>query len=79
MPAFAAGADAPEDARIERLVGVRGLSLEEARRRVAAQATDAERLALADLVVDTGGTLDETLARADALWENLAARVGGAA
>ncbi|KQQ01602.1 MULTISPECIES: dephospho-CoA kinase [unclassified Rathayibacter] len=64
---------APEAARIDRLVRLRGLSEPEARARVGAQATDEQRLALADVVLDSSGTLDETLARTDALWEHLSA------
>ena len=59
--------------RIRRLVEVRGMSPQEAEGRVAAQASDAERLAVADVVIDTNGTMDETIAAVDALWE----RVGG--
>ncbi|PPF12372.1 dephospho-CoA kinase [Rathayibacter sp. AY1G1] len=63
---------APQHLRIERLVALRGLTEEEARARVSSQASDEERLALADVVIDSSGTLEETLARTDALWERLA-------
>ncbi|PPF19415.1 MULTISPECIES: dephospho-CoA kinase [unclassified Rathayibacter] len=63
---------APQHLRIERLVARRGLTEEEARARVSSQASDEERLALADVVIDSSGTLEETLARTDALWERLA-------
>ena len=63
--------DAPAAQRIERLVAHRGMPRDEAERRVAAQASDAERLALADHVVDATGTLDDTLRSADAVWERL--------
>ena len=62
----------PQHLRIERLVALRGLTEEEARARVSSQASDEERLALADVVIDSSGTLEETLARTDALWERLA-------
>ncbi|KQQ19694.1 dephospho-CoA kinase [Rathayibacter caricis DSM 15933] len=62
---------APQDVRIERLVTLRGLSETEARARVTSQASDEERLALADRVLDSSGTLEQTLARADALWAEL--------
>ncbi|AND16380.1 dephospho-CoA kinase [Rathayibacter tritici] len=62
---------APQRTRIERLVAVRGMTEEQARARVSSQASDEERLALADVVIDASGTLDETLAQADALWERL--------
>ncbi|MCS5488243.1 dephospho-CoA kinase [Curtobacterium flaccumfaciens pv. beticola] len=63
--------DAPAEQRIERLVAHRGMSREEAERRVASQASDAERLALADHVVDATGTLEATIRSADAVWEQL--------
>nr|BFF14025.1 hypothetical protein GCM10025699_53280 [Microbacterium flavescens] len=44
---------------------------DEAGRRIDAQADDATRLAAADLVVDASGTLDETRAHADELYERL--------
>jgi dephospho-CoA kinase len=66
-------AHAPATVRIERMVALRGMDRAEAQRRVGAQASDAERLAVADVVIDTGGTLDATLEQVDRLWE----RVGG--
>lgn len=65
--------DAPAAQRVERLVADRGMSRVEAERRVAVQASDADRLALADHVVDATGTLDETLRSADEVW----ARISG--
>lgn len=55
--------------RMDRLIELRGLSREEAMHRLNSQVTDTERLAIADLVIDTNGTIDETLEQADALWE----------
>ncbi|QEW00197.1 dephospho-CoA kinase [Microbacterium caowuchunii] len=66
-------AHAPEDVRIERLISVRGLSRAEAVSRVAAQVGDEARLAVADVVIETAGTMAETLAQTDALWERLTA------
>ncbi|MEN8600597.1 dephospho-CoA kinase [Microbacterium rhizosphaerae] len=65
-------ANAPVETRVRRLVALRGLSEPEARARIAAQADDDTRLALADVVIDTSGALDETIAQTDALWERLA-------
>lgn len=70
---------APVETRVTRMVEMRGMTRDEALHRINSQATDAERLAIADVVIDADGTLEETLAQADALWENLRARVGGAA
>ena len=39
--------------------------------RIDAQVSDQERLAVADVVIDTGGDLAETLDQTDALWEQL--------
>lgn len=64
--------DAPAAQRIERLVEHRGMDHAEAERRVAAQASDAERLALADHVVDATGTLEDTIRSADAVWARIA-------
>ncbi|GAA1492542.1 dephospho-CoA kinase [Curtobacterium herbarum] len=63
--------DAPAAVRIDRLVEHRGMRREDAERRVAAQASDAERLALADHVVDATGTLEQTLRSADEVWARL--------
>ncbi|GAA2753255.1 dephospho-CoA kinase [Amnibacterium kyonggiense] len=64
-------ADAPADVRIERLVGLRGMTEEDARARVAAQLSDEDRRALATDLVDTSGSLERTLAQTDALWSRL--------
>ena len=54
--------------RIARMAEFRGMSPAEATRRIGSQASDVERLAIADVVVDSNGTLEQTLAQADALW-----------
>jgi dephospho-CoA kinase len=43
----------------------------EAERRIGSQASDAERLAVADVVIDTDGSLDRTREQVDELWESL--------
>ena len=62
---------APVETRVRRLVG-RGLSEEDARARIAAQASDAARLAIADLVVDNSGDLEALDAEVARLWDALA-------
>jgi dephospho-CoA kinase len=57
--------------RIERLVELRGMSRAEAESRLRAQASDADRLAFADVVIDSNGTLEHTLEQVDALWADL--------
>ncbi|QLD12900.1 dephospho-CoA kinase [Microbacterium oleivorans] len=59
--------------RADRLQRLRGMTPDEADRRIAAQVPDETRLAIADVVIDTGGDLGETIAGADALWERLTA------
>lgn len=65
---------APAEVRVERLVALRGLERASALERVAAQASDDERLAVADIVIDTSGTLAHTIEQVDALWERLVAQ-----
>jgi len=63
--------------RLKRMVELRGMTRDEAMHRLNSQATNTERLAIADVVIDSNGTLEQTLEQADALWEKLSARVGG--
>lgn len=63
--------DAPADLRIQRLVENRGLTLPQARQRVAVQATDSARREAADVIVSGSGTEDELRAAVDALWRRL--------
>jgi dephospho-CoA kinase len=71
---------APAQTRIERMVSLRGMSRAEAENRIRSQASDDDRLAIADRVIDASGTLEETLQRTDDLWPELHQRaVGGAA
>jgi len=65
--------DAPVELRLRRLVEGRGLSEEEARARIAAQADDESRLAVADLVLDGSGTEAQLRAQVDELWERICA------
>ena len=67
--------DAAVDVRLDRLVRQRGMSPDDARARMAAQATRAERLAAADLVVPNDGTPRELAEQVDRLWDELSARV----
>jgi dephospho-CoA kinase len=63
--------DAPIETRVDRMVSLRGMSRDEAESRLKAQASDAERLKLADVVIDASGTLEHTLAEVDDLWLDL--------
>jgi dephospho-CoA kinase len=62
------------EAQIERLMHSRGMTQEEAVRRVDAQPPQAEKLARADVVIDTSGTHAETNAQVDAAWMALVKR-----
>lgn len=64
-------ASASRETRLGRLIDARGMDPDEAARRIDAQATEDERLAIADVVIDTDGTLEHTLAQADTLWQSL--------
>ena len=63
--------DTPADLRIQRLVENRGLTLPQARQRVAVQATDSARREAADVIISGSGTEDELRAAVDALWARL--------
>ncbi len=60
--------------QLRRLRERNGLSAEEARARVDAQASRAERLAAADRVLDNEGSVHELRRQVEALWDELAAR-----
>lgn len=62
--------EAPRETRIERLVE-RGLTVEDAEARMASQATDDERRALAEFVIGNGGDLDELGRVVAELWGRL--------
>lgn len=60
--------DVPVDVAVQRLVEQRGMSAEEARARIAAQADRATRLSAADVVIDNSGTLDDLARRVREVW-----------
>lgn len=59
--------------RAERLTELRGMSASQAQSRIAAQAGESVRLAIADVVIDSNGSLEHTLTQADALWSKIRA------
>lgn len=65
-------AHAPAETRVRRLVEGRGLAESDARARIGSQASDEERLALADVVIDTSTTMDATRSQVDDLWARIA-------
>ncbi|ONI70962.1 dephospho-CoA kinase [Actinosynnema sp. ALI-1.44] len=60
--------DADVEQRVRRLAETRGMAPEDARARIAAQATVEQRRAVADVWLDNSSTPDQVLAQADALW-----------
>jgi dephospho-CoA kinase len=59
--------DCSDDLRLQRLVK-RGLDIDDAGRRISAQATREERLAVADVVIDNTGDLPALEIQVDRLW-----------
>lgn len=57
--------------RHDRLVSIRGLSSDEAWSRINAQASEADRLAVADWTIDSGVSVEATLAQTDDVWSDL--------
>lgn len=64
--------DVDPEIAIARLVEHRGFSQEDARARVSNQASRHDRLAVADFVVDNGGSLEDLDRQLDRLWEWIA-------
>jgi dephospho-CoA kinase len=63
--------DVPEAVQLERLTRTRGLSREDAKSRIAAQATREQRRSIADVVLDNSGSLDDLAEQTRQLWERL--------
>lgn len=66
--------DVPVQVQVDRLVRDRGMSAEEAQARIGAQASRDDRAAVADVVVDNSGSLEELTAAVRDLWQELSAR-----
>jgi dephospho-CoA kinase len=60
--------NADEDLRVQRLIEHRGFSEEDARARIAAQASEEQRRAVADVWLDNTGSADELVEQARELW-----------
>jgi len=69
---------ASEPARVDRIISNRGATVEDARARIAAQATDEQRAAAADVILDNSGTLDDLNRQVDELYVKLQGRVTAA-
>jgi dephospho-CoA kinase len=66
--------DVPADTQLERLTGPRGMAEDQARARIAAQATREQRLAVADIVIDNSGSREDLDRRVDEVWADLRGR-----
>jgi dephospho-CoA kinase len=62
--------DVPAELQVTRLSG-RGLPEDQARARMAAQASREQRLAIADIVIDNSGTLEDLDRRVAEVWADL--------
>jgi dephospho-CoA kinase len=61
--------DVPVEIAVSRLVEFRNMDEADARARIANQASREKRLAIADVVIENSGTMDELARRVDEVWE----------
>ncbi|GGR64941.1 MULTISPECIES: dephospho-CoA kinase [Streptomyces] len=66
--------DASPETQLDRLVRLRGMTEEDARARMAAQATREQRREIADIVIDNDVPLDALRKRVAEVWDGLARR-----
>jgi dephospho-CoA kinase len=71
--------DVPPELQVARLVARRHMSPNQARDRMAAQASREQRLAIADIVIDNSGSLEDLDSRVAEVWTELRGRAAGAA
>jgi dephospho-CoA kinase len=71
--------DCPEEVAVRRLVKQRGFDEDDARNRVAAQASREERKAIADVVIDNSGAIEALEPQVDAAWAWIESLVDAAA
>lgn len=62
--------EADEIVRLDRLAA-RGMPADEARRRMASQASDDQRREVADVVIDNSGSLDQLTSAVERLWQQI--------
>ncbi|MDX3355121.1 dephospho-CoA kinase [Streptomyces sp. ME01-24h] len=67
--------DAAPRTQLDRLVRLRGMTEEDARARMAAQATRERRLAIADFVIDNDGPLEALEPQVRRVWERLRRKI----
>ncbi len=66
--------DAAPETQLDRLVRLRGMTEDDARARMAAQAGREKRLEIADLVIDNDGQLEHLEPQVRAVWDELRTR-----
>ena len=66
--------DVPSEVQADRLVRLRGMPADQARARMAAQASREQRLAVADIVIDNSGSLADLDRRVAEVWAELTQR-----
>jgi len=69
--------DVPTETQLSRLTGPRGMAEDQARARMAAQASREQRLAVADIIIDNSGSRADLDRRVDEVWAQLRARSAG--
>jgi dephospho-CoA kinase len=71
--------DVPPELQVERLVSQRRMTEDQARARMAAQSSREQRLAVADLVIDNSGSLEDLDRRVAEVWADLERRAAAQA
>lgn len=66
--------DVPTEIQVERLTKQRGMPEDQARARIAAQATREQRRAIADIIIDNSGPRSDLDRRVTEVWADLKAR-----
>lgn len=65
-----------EREQLRRLIEQRGMAETDARQRIAAQPPQAEKVAVADVVIDNSGTIEQTTQQIEAAWQAIARNIG---
>ncbi|WP_347031090.1 dephospho-CoA kinase [Brevibacterium paucivorans] len=66
--------DTPAQIRLQRLTELRGMDPEDAKKRIAAQATDEQRRAACDVALDNSGDIEHLRAQFEEMWERFISR-----
>ncbi|WP_152209481.1 dephospho-CoA kinase [Bifidobacterium cebidarum] len=67
--------EAPVCMRIERMIEERGMSLEQAEGRIRHQSSEAERRAIANIVIDSAQPMSRMMAQVDEIYQRLLAQI----